>query len=216
MIQFNLLPDIKKEYIKAKRRKRLIITVSMIASASALTVMIIMFGVVQIAEKRHINNLTKDIKKEVSSIQSIEDINEVLTVQNQLSILPALHHEKPELSRLFGYLRQLVPNEANIKRLSLDMDGKTMNIVGDADSIASIQKLVDTFKSARYSDGGNSGVVAFSDVKTQLSGDSISASFNITMSFDPVIYDNTKDIVITVGLSSGDANNNTPLSQEGN
>ena len=43
MIQFNLLPDVKLDYIKSKKNKHLIITSSVIVSGAALAVLIILF-----------------------------------------------------------------------------------------------------------------------------------------------------------------------------
>ena len=52
MIQFNLLPDVKQEYLKAKRTKQLVVLVSIIASATALTVLLLLFISVNVVQKK--------------------------------------------------------------------------------------------------------------------------------------------------------------------
>ena len=63
MIQFNLLPDVKLEYIKAKRTKRSVMLVSIIATGVALGISIMLFLTVSVLQKQHINNLNNDIQK---------------------------------------------------------------------------------------------------------------------------------------------------------
>src|SRR6056297_437977 len=144
MIQFNLLPDVKKEYIKARRTKRLIMTSSLVASAASIGVVFLLFLTVQVAQKGNISDLTDDIQSELNSLQSTEDLDQMLTVQNQLNTLPGLHQQKPETSRLFGYLTQVTPEDVTISTLSLDMAANSMKITGRADSLATVNEFADT------------------------------------------------------------------------
>jgi Tfp pilus assembly protein PilN len=210
MIQFNLLPDVKKQYIKAKRTKRLITSTSIIISGTAIVVVFLLFSYVQIGQKGHIEDQTNDINKATVEIQSIEDINEMLTVQNQLSLLTGLHESKPETSRIFDYLSQLVPEQAKVTTLDISVEASSIKIRGSADSIATINKLVDTIKIAEYTVDENAEErnLAFSNVTTQLSGENTGASFSIELTYEPVIFDNTKvvKLSIPVDVSTTEAN----------
>ena len=62
MLQFNLLPDVKKEYIKAKRQKRLIVSISTISAAVSIGIVVVLLSIVQFVQKKNINDLTNDIK----------------------------------------------------------------------------------------------------------------------------------------------------------
>lgn len=111
MIQFNLLPDVKMKYVKAKRTKKLIISTSLLVSVASVFIVAVLFGVVQIGQKKHISDLTADIKTETKKIQSVENLDELLTVQNQLTLLTELHQKKPQTSRLFDYITFLAQLE---------------------------------------------------------------------------------------------------------
>jgi len=199
MIQFNLLPDVKKQYINAKRTKRLIMSTSLIVSAAAIGVVVLFVTFVQIGQKKYIDDLTKDIKKETASIQNIEDLDTMLTVQNQLTLLPGLHEQKPQTSRLFTYLSQLIPPEAPVNSLSLDMEDSGLDLKGSADSIATINKLIDTFKVVKYkADDSTEEINVFTVNSSRINGDNTSASYQVSLTFDPVIFDNTKKITLSV------------------
>jgi len=199
MIQFNLLPDVKKQYIKAKKTKRLIMSSSLIVSGVAIAIVVLFVSFVQIGQNKYIKDLTKDIKKETASIQSIDDLDTMLTVQNQLTLLPGLHEQKPQTSRLFTYLSQLIPLEAPVNSLSLDTEASGLDLKGTADSIATINKLIDTFKVVTYK-ADDSGVETkvFTINSSRIYGDNTSASYQVSLTFDPAIFDNTRQISLSV------------------
>ena len=91
MIQFNLLPDVKIKYIKTQRTKRMVILVSLLVSAASLALVTIMFVSVQVIQKKSLNDLSKDIVAETKQLQDVQDLDKILTIQNQLTALPALH-----------------------------------------------------------------------------------------------------------------------------
>lgn len=198
MLQFNLLPDVKKEYVKARRTKRLIMSVSFMVSAISLGVVMLLFSVVQIAQKQHISDLSEDIKASESRIQGVENINKILTVQNQLSLLPKLHEAKPKTSRLFTYVKFLSPEKAKVSTLNFDAPTQSIVLQGTADSLATVNKFVDNIKSVKYTVVGSEDAAAspFKGVATELSGDNEKASFKIEMVYEPTIFDNTKDITM--------------------
>jgi Tfp pilus assembly protein PilN len=198
MIQFNLLPDVKKQYIKAKRTKRLIISISTIVSVSAIAVLLLLVSYVQFAQKKNIDDLTEDIAIEVAKVESINDIDKILTIQNQLEALPKLHEDKPETSRLFGYLTTVTPSDVFISTTTLDITKNQLEITGTANNIASINKFADTLKFATYSSGDSSGKSPFTNVLTRLSRNAETANYSITLKFEPILFDNTAEVVIII------------------
>lgn len=216
MIQLNLLPDVKKEYIKAKRTKRFIASVCLVVTAGALGATFLLFSVVKFAQTKNINDLTTDIETKIEEINNIEDIDKILTIQNQINALDGLHTQKPEFSRMFVYLNQLTPEKATIGELDVDVVNSTVSLTGAADAFSTINEFADTLKFARYrvvpvDENGDPIELteadliptdedprAFSSVLTQLSRDDESATYTIEMSFDPAIFDNTLDIRMIV------------------
>lgn len=200
MIQFNLLPDVKKEYVKAKRMKRMIMSTAVLASAGAIGVTVLMFMFVHVAQKKNISDLGKDIQKVTSEIKATPNLDSILTVQNQLSLLPQLHESKPETSRLFDYLSFVSPKEVRISAVEVDTKLASMSVSGSTDSIATVNKLVDNIKAVQYSVAGSSdSLPTFSNVVTQVTGSNQSAEFRITMAYDPAIYENTHEVGMKLG-----------------
>ena len=83
MIQFNLLPDVKLEYIKTRRTKRLVVVVSLFAAGLSLTAFIVMFLTVQVAQKKHLKDLSRDIQKQEQTLTSKEEFEKIITIQNK-------------------------------------------------------------------------------------------------------------------------------------
>ncbi len=195
MIQFNLLPDVKIEYIKTRYRKRLIMFISAIITAACLAIFVILFLFVRVNQTREIKNLDKDIKTNVTKVQSIQDLDKILTIQNQLNSLPELHDKKVVASRLSDYLTKITPNQATISDVAVDFEGSTMTITGNAVDIIVINKFVDTVKFTEYKvAGSDSSQKAFKNVVLASytipdgTGSSDKAAYSITFSFEPAIF----------------------------
>ncbi len=202
MIQLNLLPDIKMEYIKARNLKRLVTTVAAAVAAISLGVLIILFVAVNVLQKGHLSDLNKDIASSSKKLASTQDLNKILTIQNQLKSLPGLHDAKPVTTRLFVYLTQLTPGSASISKLDIDFVANTININGSADSLGTINKFVDTLKFTTYTAADKSvpdGTTAFTEVVlTNFGKTEKNSSYQINLKYMPAIFDSAKDIKLVV------------------
>lgn len=211
MIQFNLLPDVKLEYIRARRSERLVFGIAAIVTAVSVGILLIIVSV-GIAQKKHLSDLNKDIATESSQLQKKPQIDKILTVQNQLESLGALHDAKPAATRLFDYLNQVTPVEASITDLTVKFEEHTATITGTADALSSVNKYVDTLKFTKYSvDDGKDTKPAFSDVvlstfalgdtsTTSTSGTNpnTKATYTVTLAYDPLIFDITQKVQLKV------------------
>lgn len=216
MIQFNLLPDVKLEYIKARRAKHLVMLGSFVAGAVAVGVAVVLFIGVNVVQKRHLSNLDNDIAQMSSQLQNEEDIDKILTVQNQLNSLGALHDSKPAVDRLGKYLSQVTPNEVTISGLELDVAQSSMKIDGNAGAIKDVNKFIDTLKFTTHTakakiateaeNGSQQEPAAkhtFSNVvMASFSRGSDTAkgavAYSVTLNFDPVIFDIKQDVSLKV------------------
>lgn len=201
MVQFNLLPDVKLQYIKTRRMKRIVTIVSLTVAVASVIALVLVFVSVQVAQKKHLANLNKDIAKEVKTLNSVEDLNKILTVQNQLKSLPGLYDDRKISSRIFGYISQLTPAAANISSFKLDMNGNTVSIAGTADGTTTINQYADTLKFVTYTTTAvkeEDQKRAFSNVVTNLALTDKKTTFVINASFDPVLFDGKETPVIKV------------------
>lgn len=202
MIQFNLLPDVKLDYMQARSRKRLIIGTSVIVSAVFFGLFLILFLFVKVNQTQYMNALTKDISTNVKKLQSKQDLDKVLTIQNQLASLPALHDQKVISSRLTDYLVQLLPSQSTISNITVDFANNTIQIQGDADNLTTVNKFVDTLKFTDYkvNDSSNKTGKAFSNVvlqsftveKAGQGKPGAQSSYSLNFSFDPIIFQTIK------------------------
>lgn len=200
MIQFNLLPDVKLEYIKTRRTKRTVITAAGIVAATSLGLLIMLFIVVNVLQKQHLNNLNKDIKRDIGKLQSVQDLDKVLTIQNQLGSLPTLHDSKPVSSRFFGYIKQLTPTSATISAAKVDFTSGVITITGSADSLSTVNKYVDTLKFTDFTQTGSEDKKkAFSEVVlSSFSKGDKDVSYQITTNFDPLIFGGQNEVKLVV------------------
>ena len=197
MIQFNLLPDVKIKYIKARRQKRLVALVSSLVSLGSLLLLVLAGSYVYLLQGSQISSLNDKISKASGSISNkkdqVDDINKVLTVQNQLKSLDQLHNTKPLTSRTFDYLSRVTPSLVTISKLTVNnIEGdETMVIQGSTDTLETVNKFVDTLKFARFkSSAENSEEIAvFKEVVlTTFSRDKAGASYTINFKYDPIIF----------------------------
>lgn len=200
MIQFNLLPDIKIQYLKAKRQKHLFVLASVSASAIALAAFIILLTTVFVLQKKNLSDLNKDIKSTSAELQNVDDLNKILTVQNQLNALTVLHEKKVVASRLFDYLTQVTPATANISKLTIDHKLNTMVIAGSAPDLSTVNTYTDTLKFTKFTaNGGSNQKESFTNVVLKtFTRDTKATTYEIALGFDPIIFSNQNEIKLIV------------------
>jgi hypothetical protein len=200
MIQFNLLPDVKLQYLKTQRTKRMVVVSSVAAATISLAILTVLFLSVQVAQKKHLDDLSANIKTEQSKLNAVPDLNKILTIQNQLKSLPDLHTAKPVTSRLFGYIQQVTPVQATISSMSIDFVASTMSISGTTDSLVTANKFADTLKFATYSTDPKDTTVnhPFKNIVTTLSRGDKNSTYSFTLVYDPILFKSEVTPVITV------------------
>jgi len=201
MTQFNLLPDIKLEYMKSKRTQDLVILVSSVLIAVFLAIFILLYLYVGIIQKQHLNSLSNKISSNTQQISSSSNLDKVLTIQNQLESLPALYKARPATTGLLPFINQLTPAAATISNLTVNFTGDTGSIQGNADSLSTINTFVDTLKFTNYTVGSGKGTNAFSNVV--LSSFAVTTtppgvSYTIAFSYDPQIFNETNQATLSV------------------
>jgi hypothetical protein len=202
MIELNLLPDVKQEYLRTQRIKRLSILVSLIISAAAITILV-MLVVAEGWQKHTLGNINKDVSSKTTTLKNEAQINSILTVQNQLQSVNGLHDSKPATTRLFDYLNELTPLPASINTLKVDFALHTISITGDADALSTVNQYIDTLKFTKYDTGQHTvNKPAFSDVVLSSfqydTTTSPPASFTIEANFDPIIFYITKNVALVI------------------
>jgi hypothetical protein len=200
MIQLNLLPDVKLEYIRTERLKKLVLSVSFIASGAALFIFLLLVLTVDVWQKKTINDLSDDIKTSSKKLENTPNLNKILTIQSQLNSLDTLHSAKPVASRLTDFIGQATPNTVTISDLKADYSENTLSISGNAPSLDLVNGFVDGLKFTTFSTTSEkSSQKAFSNVVlSQFTRDATKASYTITLNFEPAIFDGSSDVTLKV------------------
>jgi hypothetical protein len=135
MLQLNLLPDVKKELLHAKRMRNLVMTVCIFVSIGAGAVVVVMalwLGILAVNKDR----MSKEVDKNIAIVQgemreketTSEDgetvknlgLGDYLSVQNDLTQINAIKETQPQLSRLMGYLDAVFGRTTPVTGLSWD------------------------------------------------------------------------------------------------
>lgn len=152
MIRLNLLPDVKREYLRTQQVRVKVITAAFFLSAIAIAATVIMALWVYGAQGLQQTLLTEDIKKSDQQLRSIKDIDKYVTIQNQLASITALHESKNRFSRLFDYLPS-INSGVKLGSVAVDSDAKTIIFDGQTDNYTTLIIFRDTLKSALLYDG---------------------------------------------------------------
>ena len=150
MIQFNLLPDVKIEYLKAQRTRKIITVVAFAVTAASLVFLVLIFSI-NVYKTKNLASLTESIAAASKKLTSQADLDRKLTVQNQLSSITQLHNGKPDVARLFTFLNQTTPIDVvSLTNFKVDFLTTTVTITGTSDSLVSVNKFVDTLKFTKF------------------------------------------------------------------
>ncbi len=237
MIQLNLLPDIKKQLLHAQMQRNLVISICIVASIAAGSVILILGGIMggQAIQK---DSLTKGIQgkyAEIKKKQSNDQLDEYLTIQNQLSKISTLKDQQLDYSRLFDYLKQLnpaAPNSVSLDSVKLagpgvtsdaitgavNTTGVTVEMQGETANYSSLNVFKSTLSLAKFSYAPSEGANVetkslFTSVNvksTTLSKEAL--SFSIVAVFDLAVF-NAGSIDIKLDIpneTTSDADRNAP------
>lgn len=199
MIQFNLLPTVKVEHIRTQKIKRLVMVTSITAICVSAAILVLLFSYTAV-QKRHISNLDSDVARLQGELESNSELKKILSVQSQLSSLPALYDGRPAVERLPVFIDQTTPADVGLGQLSIDFSLSTIQLSGKAASLSAINAHVDTLKLTKFTAGdGSQPEVAFTNVVlSQFGRDDEGASFTIMLNFNPVMFDATQEVSLAV------------------
>ena len=151
MIFVNLLPDIKLERLKARRIKRIAVSLSMLLIVLSVAWLSFLIYSTQFQQKNAMVEFAGGIAKKSLAIKSEGDIDRVLDIQGKLALLPILHAKKSNPQHLFsdnnftpittglyqephnrfgGYLDDLLPNNFRSTEIDFNLIDGNYKITG--------------------------------------------------------------------------------------
>ncbi len=176
MYEISLVPDVKGEMIKQQKIRNLVFMICVIVAGSCAAVILILVSImtgqsIKIASQDtdiscRSTGLTTDGKscdsgKYGTGIMKFENVNELLTIQDQMRNINLLNAQKMKLSRIFAYLDVLLPmgeDKILIDELNLSLENGTIYFEGNGYSSNNTHtRSIEAFKKkaqASYYDTG--------------------------------------------------------------
>lgn len=136
MIEVNLLPDSKQDFLRAQRARTYVARSATIVSIVAIALVVIL-GIILAGQAVTSNVVSDSITKKTAQLKGQEDVSKILTIQHQLSLLSSMHANKQVTSRLFPLLEAInppAPNDITMTGVRLDTEQQTISIDGRAAS----------------------------------------------------------------------------------
>lgn len=197
MVQINLLPDVKSEYLHARQQKHTFVVAAILVSVISMVILALVYMYVQIVQPRHMVNLQNDIDSNVSKAKQIPNAVEMVTVQGALTSLPGLEDNKQLTSRLFGLITSFTPVNVAYNEITLDTTANTLSLRGSTTDYEQANVLANNLKSAELTyvqNDAKSTLKPFTQVvftnlgKAEQSQDVNSVSFQVDMQYDSTLF----------------------------
>lgn len=224
MIELNLLPDVKKEFIRAQRTRNTVSAASILVTLGAAGILVFLGLVVYGGQALYISTKTSDIKKAHKELSEIPEIDKYLTVQNQLSNINDLHADKYIYSRAMDYLLQLNPAQPNnvaLAAVTLTKEDNSLQIEGTARNFAAVSVFQTTLTNATLNykaDGEDRNIPLFSSVMlvdtglANVEGTTFSRfEFELIFTEEAFMRTTTDPAVTVPNITTSDAARNAPI-----
>ena len=174
MISLNLLPDVKKDLLRVRRERNLVVSISVIVVGASIGVLLLLSGTlgVLIGAKALMENSIKNDEQTIKQAQRKKQLDKYITIQNQLKQIGKLKSDQQVYSRLMDYLTQLnpaAPNNVQISSAKIEApagssgdtsssssssasaDGITMTIEGKTTNFSALDVYKNTLSKAQLS-----------------------------------------------------------------
>lgn len=132
--EINLVPDIKNDAIKAIKLRNLTFFICIVIAAASITTTAI-FASIAFGQQAVANGKKDTIASLSSKLSSYSDLNNFLTIKDQLNDLSVISKNKTLLSRAFNILSAVVPSGPDtiiISDFSVNLSSATPTITFDA------------------------------------------------------------------------------------
>ncbi len=224
-VEVNLVPDVKYEFIKAEIMRSRATTISVLVTIASVAVVALVSLVTFGLQSFLISSVDKKINEQFNSYKSYEGVNQILTIQNQLSKIGPLHQDKPISSRLFSMMVSIMDgggNTARISRLDFNAETNYIRIEGQSyDGFIALERLQKSIVATSLSYKTEDGEVILTPLTDKVATNEPSTygqdssghevlMFNIGFIADEIMFDFDKDITL-VGPGRQDVTDSTTV-----
>ena len=143
--EINLVPDIKGEMIKTLKLRNFIFFLCIVVAAASVGVTAI-FGLVMGGQQLALDSKKSTLDNLSTKLKSYSDLNDFLTIKDQVSNISTLTSDKKVLSRTFNILSALIPTGADtitVSELNVNLSEDQPTLSFDAQANAGKEPFID-------------------------------------------------------------------------
>lgn len=143
--EINLVPDSKVEAIRILKLRNLVLFASIIIASISVFVSLVAFTISG-GQQAAIDGKKQFIEQLHNKIGESSDLNDLLTIKNQLGNLVPITDNELLLSRIFDVVRTLIPtngDEIKISALNITLSDASVDIKFDAQANATTEPYID-------------------------------------------------------------------------
>lgn len=152
MIEINLIPDVKRELLRTRMLRNMIVSLSVLIGIVSIAAVVI-GGLILGGQLAFEAKQDGDIKQKHAELMREADLNKTVTLQSQLDQIETMHADKKMHSRLFEVIQAVnpaTPNNVQLSLVRLDPENKTVRIEGSAvNGYAALEVLKKTITNTR-------------------------------------------------------------------
>ena len=143
--EINLVPDIKGEMLKTLKFRNLIFFLCIVVSLASIGATAII-GLIAGGQQLALDSKQATLKSLSAKLNSFSDLDDFLTIKDQVGNISLLASNKKVLSRTFNTLAALIPTGADtitVSALNVDLSGEQPTFSFDAQANAGKEPFID-------------------------------------------------------------------------
>ena len=143
--EINLVPDIKSEMLKTLKLRNFIFFLCSVVAATSIGVTTV-FGLIMGGQQLALDSKKTTLDSLSSKLKSYSDLNDFLTIKDQVNDIATLTSNKKSLSRTFNILSALIPTGADtitISELVVNLANNNPTFSFDAQANAGKEPFID-------------------------------------------------------------------------
>jgi Tfp pilus assembly protein PilN len=135
MIEINLVPDVKQEFLKAKRVRTVVISTAVLVGLASIAIVALLAVYAFLGQTVRSSLADSEIKDKSAQLAKVEDLGKTLTIQHQLEELSEIHNGTNVMSRFFEMLAAInpsAPNQVTFSMARVDAETNSVRLEGQA------------------------------------------------------------------------------------
>lgn len=197
--EINLVPDVKNEMLKALKTRNMVFFVCIVVIVASIVITGI-FALIMGGQQFALDSKKTTLELLSNKLNSYSDLDDFLTIKNQVGNIDALSNNKKVLSRTFNILSAIIPTGADtitISELNIGLSEEQPTLKFDAQANAGKEPYIDygvleSFKKSmrfvyydygNYVDKNGDTIPAYCMIETGTDGATLSDSEKGTYAF---------------------------------